>query len=134
MSTTTLTKAVRTLIAAGTSNAAGATLLGTPVDLRTALGGLLTIKTTNSGTLGVQATVSILAAHNAGATPSAAIAGTDWKTLHQVGTGLVSGTVNEWSYRVPEGVMHVNVAITGNTTNAVVCEAFMSEVSSAASA
>ena len=134
MANTTLTKAVRTLIAAATSNAAGATTLGTPVDLRSALGGLLTIKTTNSGTLGVQATVSILTAHNTGSSPTAAVAGTDWKTLYQVGTGLVSGTVNEWSYRVPEGVMHVNVVVTGNTTNAVTCEAFLSEVSSAASA
>ena len=134
MTTTTLTKAVRTLIAAATSNAAGATLLGTPVDLRSALGGLLTIKTSNSGTLGAQAVVSILAAHNTGTSPTAAVAGTDWKTLYQVGTGLVSGTVNEWSYRVPEGVMHVNVVITGNTTNAVTCEALLSEVSSAASA
>lgn len=134
MTTTTLTKAVRTIIAASTSNAAGATLLGTPVDLRTALGGLLTIKTSNSGTLGAQAVVSILAAHNTGSSPTAAVAGTNWKTLYQVGTGLVSGVVNEWSYRVPEGVMHVNVTVTGNTTNAVVCEAFLSEVSAAASA
>lgn len=134
MATTTLTKAVRTIIAAGTSNAAAGTTLGTPVDMRTALGGLLTIKTTNAGTLGVQAVVSILAAHNTGSTPAAAVAGTDWKTLYQVGTGLVSGTVNEWSYRVPDGVMHLNVVVTGNTTNAVTCEAFLSEVSSAASA
>ena len=94
----------------------------------------MTIKTSNSGALGAQAAVSILAAHNTGSSPAAAVAGTNWKTLYQVGTGLVSGTVNEWSYRVPEGVMHVNVAVTGNTTNAVVCEAFMSEVSAAASA
>lgn len=134
MPTTTLTKAVRTIIAAGTSNAAAGTTLGTPVDMRTALGGLLTIKTTNAGTLGVQAVVSILAAHNTGSSPTAAVAGTDWKTLYQVGTGTVSGTVNEWSYRVPDGVMHLNVAVTGNTTNAVTCEAFLSEVSSAASA
>lgn len=134
MTTTTLTKAVRTIIAASTTNTATSTTLGTPVDLRTAVGGLLTIKTSNSGTLGAQAVISILAAHNTGTSPTAAVAGTDWKTLYQVGTGLVSGTVNEWSYRVPDGVMHVNVAVTGNTTNSVVCEAFLSEVSSAASA
>lgn len=134
MANTTLTKAVRTIIATGTSNAATGTTLGTPVDMRTALGGLLTIKTTNGGTLGVQATVSILAAHNTGSTPAAAVAGTDWKTLYQIGTGVTSGTTNEWSYRVPEGVMHVNVVVSGNTTNAVTCEAILSEVSSAASA
>lgn len=133
MATTTLTKAVRTIIAAGTSNAAAGTTLGTPVDMRTALGGLLTIKTNNAGTLGAQAVVSILSAHNTGSSPTAAVAGTNWKTLYQVGTGTVSGTTNEWSYRVPDGVMHVNVVVTGNTTNAVTCEAFLSEVSSAAS-
>ncbi len=135
MTTTTLTKAVRTIIAAATSNAAGATTLGTPVDLRTALGGLITIKTTNGGTLGAQAVISILGAHSAsGTAPTAAVANVDWKTLYQVGTGLVASTVNEWSYRVPESVMWVNVVITGNTTNAVTIESFMSEVSAAASA
>ncbi len=134
MTTTTLTKAVHTIIAAATSNAATATTLGTPVDLRTSLGGLITIKTTNGGTLGTQAGINILAAHNAGATPTAAVAGTDWKTIYAIGTGITSGASYEWNYRVPESVMHVNVVIAGNTTNAVTIEAFMSEVSSAASA
>lgn len=132
MSTTTLVKAARTLIAAGTSNAAGATTRGT-VDMRTDMGGLLTIKTNNAGTLGVQAEARVLIAHNAGATPTAASAGTDWKTVYVLGTGTVSGTTNEWSYRVPADVMHLEVEITGNTTNAVTCEAFMSETVSAVS-
>lgn len=132
MSTTTLVKAARTLIAAGTSNAAGATTRGT-VDLRTAGGGLLTIKTNNAGTLGVQAEARVLIAHNTGATPTAASAGADWKTIYVLGTGTVSGTTNEWSYRVPADVMHLEVEITGNTTNAVTCEAFMSETVSAVS-
>lgn len=132
MSTTTLTKAVRTLIAAGTSNAAGATTRGT-VDMRTDMGGLLTIKTNNTGTLGVQAEARILIAHNAGATPTAASAGVDWKTVYVLGTGVVSGVTNEWSYRVPADVMHLEVEITGNTTNAVTCEVFLSETVSAVS-
>ncbi len=135
MATTTLTKAVRTIIAAATSNAAGATLLGTPIDLRTALGGLITIKATPAGTLGAQAVISILAAHSAsGTAPTAALANADWKTLYTVGTGTVSAVTTEWNYRVPEGVMWINVVMTGNTTNAVTVEAFMSEVSTAASA
>ena len=132
MSTTTLVKAARTLIAAATSNAAGGTTRGT-VDLRTAQGGLLTIKTNNAGTLGVQAEVRVLIAHNAGATPTAASAGADWKTVYVLGTGVVSGTTNEWSYRVPADTMHLEVEITGNTTNAVTCEAYLSEISSAVS-
>ena len=134
MSTTTLTKAVRTLIAAGTSNAAGATTRGT-VDMRTAQGGLLTIKTSNTGTLGVQAEVRVLIAHNAGATPTAASAGADWKTVYVLGTGVVSGTTNEFPpFRVGPEVMHLEVEVTGNTTNAVTCEAFLSEISNAVSA
>ena len=132
MSTTTLVKAARTLIAAGTSNAAGATTRGT-VDLRTAQGGLLTIKTNNTGTLGVQAEARVLIAHNTGTTPTAASAGADWKTVYVIGTGTVSGVTNEWSYRVPADVHHLEVEITGNTTNAVTCEAFLSETVSAVS-
>ena len=133
MSTTTLTKAVKTLIAAATSNAAGATTRGT-ADLRTSQGGLLTLKTNNAGTLGVQAEVRVLIAHNTGATPTAASAGADWKTVYVLGTGVTSGVTNEWSYRVPADVMHLEVEVTGNTTNAVTCEAFLSEISNAVSA
>ena len=133
MSTTTLTKAVKTLIAAATSNAAGATTRGT-ADLRTSQGGLLTLKTNNAGTLGVQAEVRVLIAHNTGATPTAASAGADWKTVYVLGTGVTSGVTNEWSYRVPAYVMHLEVEVTGNTTNAVTCEAFLSEISNSVSA
>lgn len=132
MTTTTLVKAARTLIAAATSNAAGATTRGT-VDLRTAIGGLLTIKLNNAGTLGAQAEARILVAHDAGATPTAASAGADWKTAYVVGNGLVSGTTGEWTYSVPASVMHLEVEVTGNTTNSVTCEAFLSEQSSASS-
>ena len=66
MTTATPNKTPRTLIAAGTSNAAGATTRGT-VDLRTAFGGLLTIKLTNGATgPTVQAVARVLVAHNAG--------------------------------------------------------------------
>ena len=134
MTTTTLTKQARTLIAAGSSNAAGAGNFTRGVaDLRTSQGGLLTIKTTNVGALGVQAEVRVLIAHTANATPAPASAGVDWKTVYVLGTGIVSGTVNEWSYRVPSDVMHIEVEITGNTTSAVTCEAFLSETVSAVS-
>jgi len=132
MSTTTLTKSVKTLIAASTSNAAGATTRGT-ADMRTAMGGMLTIKLNNSGALGVQAEARILIAHNTGATPTAGSAGADWKTVYRVGNGIVSGTTGEWSYNVPAGVQHIEVEVTGNTTNAVTCEAYLSETSNAVS-
>jgi len=134
MSTATATKNSRTLIAAATSNTAGSTTRGT-VDLRTAFGGVLTIKITNGGTgPTVQAVANILVAHNTGTTPTAASAGTDWKTVYQVGNGTTASTIGEWNYNVPTGVMHLEVEITGNTGQSVTCEAFLSEFTSVANA
>lgn len=130
MTTATATKAARTLIAAATSNAAGSTTRGT-VDLRTTFGGLLTIKLTNGGTgPTLQAEARVLVAHNTGATPAAASAGADWKTIYVIGNGTTANTVGEWSIPIDQSVMHCEVEITGNTGQAVTCEAFMSELSS----
>ena len=132
MTAATATKAARTLIAAATSNAAGATTRGT-VDLRTAFGGLLTVKLTNGGTgPTLQAEARVLVAHNTGATPTAAGAGADWKTIYVVGNGTSASTVGEWSIPIDQSVMHCEVEITGNTGQAVTCEAFLSELSSIA--
>lgn len=132
MTTATATKNARTIIAASTSNAAGGTTRGT-LDLRTAFGGLLTIKMINGATgPTVQGVANVLIAHNAGATPAAASAGADWKTIYQVGNGTVANTVGEWSIPIEQSVMHVEVEIAGNTGQAVTCEAFMSELTSIA--
>lgn len=134
MTTTTLTKNPRTLIAADTSNAAGATTRGT-VDLRTAQGGILTIKLTNGATgPTVQAEARVLVAHNSGATPTAGSAGADWKTIYRVGNGVVANTVGEWGIPIDPGVMHLEVEVTGNTGQAVTCEAYLSEITSVATA
>lgn len=134
MTTTTLTKTPRTLVAAGTSNAAGATTRGT-LDLRTAQGGLLTIKMTNGATgPTVQCQANILAAHNSGATPAAASAGTDWKTLWNVGGTTTANQVTEQSMEVGPGVMHLEVEFTGNTGQAVTVEAYLSEITGATTA
>lgn len=134
MTTTTYTKNVRTLIAAATSNAAGATTRGT-VDQRTTIGGLLTVKVTNGATgPTIGAIINILVAHNGGATPTAASAGTDWKTVYSLQHIITANAIGEWDYDVPPGVMHLEVEITGNTGQAVTCEAFLSEITSVSSA
>lgn len=134
MTTTSLVKTPRTLVAAATSNAAGATTRGT-VDLRTAQGGLLTFKLTNGGTgPTVQCTANILVAHNSGATPTAASAGADWKTLWSVGGGTTANAITEQSIDVPPGIMHLEVEFTGNTGQAVVVEAYLSEITNASTA
>jgi len=130
MTTATATKNARTLIAAATSNTAGSTTRGT-VDLRTAFGGILTIKITNGGTgPTIQAVANTLIAHNAGATPTAGSAGADWKTIYTVGNGVVANTIGEWNIPIDQSVMHLEVEITGNTGQAVTCEAFLSELTS----
>lgn len=133
MTTTTLTKTARTLIAAATSNAAGSTTRGT-LDLRTKQGGLLTVKLSNGGTgPTVAAICNILIAHNAGTTPTAASAGTDWKTLWTFAGSTENSAVVEQSIDIGPGVMHLEVEVTGNTGQAVVCEAFLSEITDAQS-
>lgn len=128
MSDITTVKTPRTLIAAGTSNAAGSTTRGT-VDLRTAGGGLLTLKITNGATgPTAQAVCNVLVAHHAGATPTAASAGADWKTLWSFGGGTANNGVTEQSMVVDEGVMHLEVEFTGNTGQTVTVEAFLSEI------
>ena len=130
MASLTLTKAVRTLVAAGTSNAAGSTTRGT-ADLRTVHGGLLTMKVTNGGTgPTIGCSVRVLVAHATGATPTAASAGADWKTLWSFTALTGNGAVTEQSVEIGPGVMHLEVEFTGNTGQAVTVEALLSEVSS----
>lgn len=131
MTTTTLTKTPRTLIAAGTSNSAGGTTRGT-VDLRTAQGGILTVKLTNGATgPTVAATCNILIAHDSGTTPTAGSAGATWKTIWSFAGTTANNAITEQSIEVGPGVMHLEVEVTGNTGQAVTCEAFLSEITSA---
>ena len=123
-----LTKTPATIIAAATSNASGATTRGT-VDLRSVYGGLLTVKLTNGATgPTVQAQANVLIAHNAGATPTAASAGTDWKTIAAWGNGTTANAVGEWSMVIDPAVCHLEIEVTGNTGQAVTCEAFITEL------
>lgn len=133
MATITWTKTARTIVAS-VSNAAGATTRGT-VDLRTAGGGLLTIKATNGATgPTVGCTANVLVAHTASATPTAASAGTDWKTVKTETAPITANAVFESHYDIPAGTMHLEVEFTGNTGQAVTVEAFLSEITSVVSA
>lgn len=123
-----LTKTPATLIAAATSNAAGATTRGT-IDLRSMYGGVLTVKITNGGTgPTVQAVANVLIAHNSGATPTAGSAGTNWKTVASWGNGTAANTIGEWSMVIDPAVTHLEVEVTGNTVQAVTCEAFITQL------
>lgn len=134
MTATTLTKADRTLVAAGSSVAAGGAVRGV-VDLRTAQGGLLTMKITNGATgPSLQCNGRVLIAHSTGATPAPGAAGAIWKTLWEFGGGTVNNNVTEQYFDVPPGVMHLEVEFTGNTVQPVTVEAYLSEITNAVSA
>ena len=125
-----LTKTPITVITEGTSNAAGASARGT-ADMRQSYGGMLTIKITNGVTPPtIQAVANILMCHSDGATPAAAAAGTDWKTIFSVGNGVTANTVGEWSMPIDASINHIEVEITGNTGQAVTCEAFVTKIPS----
>ena len=132
MSTIRLTKTVRVLIPVGTSNAAGATTRG-GVDLRTAHGGLLTMRIQNGATgPTAQCVMRVLAAHDAGVTPALAGAGAVWKTLWFFGGGVAANAITEAPpFMVEPGTMHLQVEATGNTGQPVTVEAILSEITNA---
>lgn len=123
-----LSKTARTLVAAATSNAAAGTTRGT-IDLETTYGGLLTVKMTNGATgPTVQCTCNVLVAHNA-TLPTAASAGTDWKTIYTFGGGTTANAVTEMAIPIDPSILALEVEFTGNTGQAVTVESFLSELS-----
>lgn len=129
MATITPTKTARTIIAAGTSVAAS-TPYRAAIDLRTKHGGVLTVKLTNGATgPTAQALATLHIAHDSGTLPATGAAGATWKTLAVIGGGgYTANAVTELAYIVPQGVMHLQVEISGNTGQAVTAEAFLSEL------
>lgn len=123
-----LTKTPATLIAAGTSNAAGGTTRQV-IDLRSMYGGILTVKLTNGATAPtVPAVANVLIAHNSGSTPAAGSAGTDWKTIASWSGGTTNNAVSEWSMVIDPAITHLEVEVTGNTAQAVTCEAYITQL------
>jgi hypothetical protein len=135
MTTTTLTKTPRTLIAAATSNAAGATTEGTPLSLMGKHGGILTGKITNGATgPTLQATIQVFIAHNA-TTPGAGGEGADWKLIYELPGGVAANAISRIKgYPIDAAAMQLHGRCTGNTGQAVTCELYFSEITDAQSA
>ena len=115
----------KTVIVASASNAAGATTRGT-ADVRTKYGGIVTLKITNGATgPTAQCEGRVLISHAEGATPTAASAGADWKTIWRFGGGTANSAVTEQSFTFGPEVGHVEIEFTGNTVQAVTVEAEM---------
>jgi hypothetical protein len=113
------TKTLRTIIAAGETNAAGATETGTVVNLTTAYGGLLTIKITNGGTgPTVPASAYVYTSGD----------NTNFKTFTTVTHVTTNSAVGEWAIDIPPAVMYLRVDVKDNTGQSVTCEAFLQEL------
>lgn len=113
------TKNLRTIIAAATSNAASATTTGTAINLTTAYGGIWTAKVTNGGS-----------GPTVGATVNVYVSGdnTNFKLVAALLCPTGNSLVSEFSGLVDPGVMYFRIDVTGNTVQAVTCEAFLQEL------
>jgi hypothetical protein len=109
------TKALSTIIAAATSNAAGGTTTGTAVDLTTKYGALVTIKLTNGATGPTVAPKAYV--YTSGDN-------TNYKLFYTIGGDTTASSVNEFAIDIPPSVMYVRVDVKDNTVQPVTCEAF----------
>ena len=120
-----LVKAKSVLVAAGTSCVVGTPVRGT-LDVRTASGGRVTMKITNGATAPtVQAVGRVLVAHDTGATPAAAAAGANWKTIPAsvFGSGSANNAVTEFAWEFGPETQHIEVEFAENTVQNVTVEA-----------
>lgn len=115
------TKTKRTVIAAATSNAAGATTNGTEWNLSTAYGGILTARITNGGT-GPTVGASVVVYYGS--------VTTEKREAARVTAPTTNSAVTDFVFEIPPGVMFVNVDVTGNTGQAVTAEVFGQELTS----
>ena len=129
MSTTTPNKTPRVVLAS-TSNPALGTIRSAVVDLRAALGGYLTIKLNTVTAPTVQCVATVLIAHSS-TIETAAAEGLIWKQYpFFVGSGILASTSTSQGIAIDQSVMQFYVEFTGNTGQAVTCEAFFSAFTS----
>lgn len=109
------TKALSTIIAAATSNAAGGTTTGTAVDLTTKYGAFLTALITNGATGPTVAPTIFFEVSGDN---------TNWKEAWRAAGDTVANSITPFSYVADASIMYIRVRVTGNTGQAVTCEAF----------
>lgn len=113
------TKTLKTYITAATSNIAGGTTTGTVANHSTAYGGLITAKVTNGGTgPTVGATINVYTSGD----------NVNFKLFASVLAGTTASTSYEYAFVLPASAMFSRVDVTGNTVQAVTCEAFCQEL------
>lgn len=109
------TKALSTIIAAGTSNAAGGTTTGTAIDLTTKYGAFLTALLTNGATGPTVAPTIYFEVSGDNV---------NWKEAWRSAGDTIANSVTPFTYEAVLGIMYIRVRVTGNTGQAVTCEAF----------
>lgn len=130
MSVTTLNKTTVALIPSQSVAANGN--MRAAIDLRTALGGLLTMKIVNGATgPSVACQCNILVAHDDGATPATGAAGSVWATLWSFSGGTTNALTTEQSFDIPQGVQHLEVEFIGHTVQPVTVKATVTTITSA---
>lgn len=108
-------KSLSTIIAAATSNAAGGTTTGTAVDLTTKGGALITGLLTNGATGPTIAPSAIVEVSGDNV---------NWKQFYTQTGDTTASSVTPLNCRIPSPVLYARVRVTGNTGQAITCEAF----------
>lgn len=134
---TTMTLPVVTQLYDGNNQTSGGSLFSSVLDLRTAVGCLLTFAANTSASAPtVQCQVNVLWYHSASGTPPTAASASDgatgWKNLYSVSSGTTASVRNEWNFQPPLGG-YLCFEFTQSTTNTVSCEAFATVTPSATS-
>lgn len=114
-----VSKTARDIIAAGTSNSAGATTTGTILSLLGTRGGRITIKLTNGAT-------GPTVAPNAYVYTSPD--GSAKKLLAKLPGDTTANSVNEYNVAIARGDMYAAVDVKDNTVQAITCEAIYQEL------
>jgi hypothetical protein len=117
----TAIKNYRTLVAAGTTNAAGATTTGTTWNLTTALGGVMTANITNGAigpTVGCDFVVQVSGD------------GINWKEYTRQAAGTANNGTYNFAVEIPPGVLYARPLFQTNTGQSIVCECFGQELTS----
>lgn len=110
-----VTKTPRVIVAAGTSNAAGASTPGTEIDLSTALGMAVTARVTNGGTAPSVGCTATLEVREGGSGA--------WRPWAAATAGIAAGVSYDFAWEVPAAVIRARVTFAGNTGQAVTVEA-----------
>jgi len=128
MSVTSNTQNARTLVATVANAAAGTTRGG--VDLATKFGGFLTLRMVTGATAPTaQCICTVLVAH-AATLPTLGSSGAVWKPIFTFGSGTLANITTDQSIAIDPAIMQLSVEFTGNTGQAVTCEAYLSEFTS----